>query len=251
MKESSLSRRDENREMKIGALILSCEHGGNRVPAPYTYLFKTAKAQAALNSHRGWDIGALAVAKALAHQLDLPLFAHDITRLLVDPNRSLGHPKLYSEFSKPLDTTERKILLDRCYHPHRTQIEAAIAAAIREKGSVLHLAVHSFTPILDGVTRRAEVALLYDPRRPNEKALCRFWQSHLTALAPDLKIRRNTPYRGNADGLTTALRRKHGAARYLGIEIEINQALLLKGIGERKKLADLIGRSIDVLQVQL
>jgi hypothetical protein len=35
-------------------------------------------------------------------------------------------------------------------------------------------------------------------------------------------LRRNYPYRGQSDGLTTALRRQFGA-RYLGIELEINQ----------------------------
>jgi hypothetical protein len=42
-------------------------------------------------------------------------------------------------------------------------------------------------------------------------------------------VRRNYPYRGNADGLTTALRRVHGADRYVGIEVELNQRLLGSG----------------------
>jgi len=237
--------------MKFGTIILSCEHGGKRVPAAYTYLFKTAKAQAALNSHRGWDIGALDVAKRLAHLLGLPLFAHNITRLLVDPNRSFGHPNLFSEFSKGLSLSDRKKVLDSCYHPHRTQLEASLSAALRKNGTLLHIAVHSFTPVLDGEKRRADLALLYDPRRQPEKTLCLLWQNNLSALAPDLRIRRNTPYRGNADGLTTALRRRHDARRYLGIEIEINQALLLNGIGEKKKIADLIAQSLLELKRHL
>jgi hypothetical protein len=35
-------------------------------------------------------------------------------------------------------------------------------------------------------------------------------------------VRRNRPYRGAADGLTTHLRRKLGP-RYLGIELEVSQ----------------------------
>ena len=45
-------------------------------------------------------------------------------------------------------------------------------------------------------------------------------------MAPELRVRYNYPYRGDSDGLTTWLRKKHPAARYLGIEIEINQRLV-------------------------
>lgn len=39
-------------------------------------------------------------------------------------------------------------------------------------------------------------------------------------------MRRNYPYLGRADGLTTHLRRALKTPRYLGIELELNQALL-------------------------
>jgi hypothetical protein len=39
-------------------------------------------------------------------------------------------------------------------------------------------------------------------------------------------VRRNYPYRGAADGLTTSLRRKLNTPRYLGIEIEVNAGML-------------------------
>ena len=42
--------------------------------------------------------------------------------------------------------------------------------------------------------------------------------------APALRVRRNYPYTGKSDGLTAYLRRRFDADRYLGIELEINQA---------------------------
>jgi predicted N-formylglutamate amidohydrolase len=42
---------------------------------------------------------------------------------------------------------------------------------------------------------------------------------------PQLKIRSNYPYLGNADGFTTYLRKRF-QKNYLGIELEINQKLL-------------------------
>jgi predicted N-formylglutamate amidohydrolase len=45
----------------------------------------------------------------------------------------------------------------------------------------------------------------------------------LAKLAPDLRLRRNYPYQGRADGLTASLRRHHPDAAYVGIELEVNQ----------------------------
>ena len=84
------------------------------------------------------------------------------------------------------------------------------------------LSVHSFTPRFQGVTRDVDVGLLYDPRRPAERALCTEWIALLRARAPELRLRRNQPYRGDSDGLTTHLRGVLGA-RYLGVELEVSQ----------------------------
>ena len=97
---------------------------------------------------------------------------------------------------------------------------------------VVHLAVHSFTPTLGRVARRADVGLLYDPRRAHERELCVRWQGAL-GPASGLLVRRNYPYRGTSDGLTTALRRAHPASAYVGVEIELNQRLLATRPGIR------------------
>ena len=64
------------------ALIITCEHGGNEVPAEYGSLF--AGHEALLPTHRGWDAGALMLAQQLATAFDAPLFAATTTRLLID-----------------------------------------------------------------------------------------------------------------------------------------------------------------------
>ncbi|MBE0617753.1 MAG: N-formylglutamate amidohydrolase, partial [Proteobacteria bacterium] len=98
-------------------LICSCEHGGNRVPAQYRALFTGA--EEVLESHRGWDVGALTLAEDLARRFGAPLCAARVTRLLVELNRSPGHPRVFSEFSRGLDSDERQRVLDGYYFPHR------------------------------------------------------------------------------------------------------------------------------------
>ena len=44
----------------------------------------------------------------------------------------------------------------------------------------------------------------------------------------ELKIRRNFPYLGTADGFTTFLRKQFDGKYYAGVEIEINQHFLGK-----------------------
>jgi hypothetical protein len=41
-----------------------------------------------------------------------------------------------------------------------------------------------------------------------------------------LRVRFNYPYRGVADGLSTWLRHRHREGRYVGVELEFNQALV-------------------------
>ena len=91
---------------------------------------------------------------------------------------------------------------------------------------MVHVAVHSFVPELDGEVRNADIALLYDSRRAGERDFCRRWNAAIYRLEPRLRLRCNYPYRGLADGLTTWMRRLHPDEHYIGIELEINQALV-------------------------
>jgi predicted N-formylglutamate amidohydrolase len=171
-----------------------------------------------LRTHRGYDIGALKLARQFARTLRAPLFYSKTSRLLVDLNRSEWNPEVFSQ-ATPREA--RETVLERYYRPYRNALERAVGAAVRGGRRVVHLSCHSFTPRLNGVERRADVGLLYDPRRSGEARLCRAWQQALRAAG--LAVRRNYPYRGYADGFTTHLRSKFGASRYLGIELEVNQ----------------------------
>jgi len=212
---------------KTDHFLITCEHGGNRIPPRYRYLF--AGFEALLQTHRGYDVGALALARELAGALAAPLFASTTSRLLVDLNRSVGHPHLYSEATRGAPATVRSEVLERYYLPHRNQVEADIAAAVAHGRRVIHVASHSFTPELDGAVRNTDIGLLYDPARPGEVELCRRWQAQLKVCAPGLKVRRNYPYAGKSDGFTTYLRRRFPAENYIGIELEINQKHVLNG----------------------
>lgn len=225
------------------AVVVSCEHAGNRVPTPYRPLFRGSKR--VLQSHRGWDPGALELARAIARSLDAPLVSTTVSRLVVECNRSIGHPRLFSEFTRRLSRGEKHALLGSHYHPHRGAVEAVVRSAMRTHGRVIHVGVHTFAPVLNGKRRSADVGLLHDPSRPLETRWCEEWMAILSLIAPDLRVRRNYPYRGWTDGLTTSLRGRLPAGRYLGVELEVNQALARSP--QRKKISRQLAASLRLL----
>jgi predicted N-formylglutamate amidohydrolase len=206
------------------SLLLTCEHGGNRIPAAYAHLFRGAAK--VLSTHRGWDPGALTLARLLERKLRRPLHAVTWSRLFVEANRAPTNRRIWSTFTKDLPKPERDRILERWWRPHRKGVEDAVARDIARGRRIVHIAVHSFTPELDGEVRNAEIGLLYDSRRKREAALCRRWAAILRRLDPTLRIRFNYPYAGAADGLSTWLRKRHPEKRYLGVELELNQALV-------------------------
>jgi predicted N-formylglutamate amidohydrolase len=187
------------------------------------------------------------VARALARRFAAPLVAADITRLLVDLNRAEDNPGVFSRFTRELPSELREELLARWHRPHRARVLAEMDRLLARRRAVLHVAVHSFTPVLDGVVRTADVGLLYDPARPRERDAASRWRAALRELAPELRVRMNYPYRGISDGLTRALRGRHGDRDYAGIELEMNQAL----VADRRRFAALQRALADSLAVVL
>ncbi|WP_437203138.1 N-formylglutamate amidohydrolase [Planctomicrobium sp. SH664] len=210
-------------------LVITCEHGGNEIPSAYRTAFRAARE--ALNSHRGHDPGALALAQLLANTFQAPLCSETVSRLLIELNRSPGHPRLFSEFSRVLPADVRQSLVETFYTPYRERVEATIRRSLKA-GPVLHVSVHSFTPVMNEKTRRTDIGLLFDPARELESAICRHWRKTLQGELPDHKIHFNLPYRGTSDGFTVTLRKMFADRDYAGIEIEVNQKFPLGNRGE-------------------
>lgn len=207
-------------ESPVSALI-TCEHASNRVPVRWTALF--AGREALLESHRGWDPGARELARALARRLDAPLLAGRVTRLLIDLNRSAGHPQRFSELTRGLPRVERERIERRWWLPHWQAYRRLLD---ERPGRVIHLACHSFTPELDGRVRKTDIGLLYDPQRLAERAFCRTLRQGIAMRLPELRVRMNDPYRGTANGIGQQHRRLYGPERLVSIELEISQRLV-------------------------
>jgi predicted N-formylglutamate amidohydrolase len=210
---------------KFDACIITCEHGGNRVPARFASLFQGS--DRVLQSHRGWDPGALELARALSGALGAPLLYSTVTRLLVELNRSPGHRQVFSSYTRKLESSERNWIFQNYYIPYRSRVEKAVEELCGKNRSVLHVSVHSFTPVLRGERRNADIGLLYDPARVRERLFCRTWAEALRKDWSEWNVRMNYPYQGRADSFVTYLRRHFPPASYAGIELEVNQKYAL------------------------
>jgi len=205
--------------------IISCEHASNRVPPCWAHLFAGKKA--VLATHQAYDPGAAGLARGLSRRLQASVHLGTITRLLIDLNRSPTNRKsLFTPYSRKLGPNDREQLLQKYYQPYREKIVEEIGGTIAQDNPVLHISVHSFAPALRGKVRKADIGLLYDPARRPEKGLCAFLAGFLRGKMVPSRVRRNYPYLGITDGLTSFLREKYVAKMYAGIEIEINQKLL-------------------------
>jgi predicted N-formylglutamate amidohydrolase len=147
-------------------------------------------------------------------------------------NRSEWNRGIFSPGEFSLTERDRGRLLAELYRPYRLKVEAALEKIIRKSGRVVHLAVHSFTPVLHGVVRNSDIGFLYDPARKHERDTSHAIRNALGEACPSYRIRMNYPYRGTSDGLTTSLRKIFPGEEYTGIECELNQGLL--GVHEHR-----------------
>lgn len=206
--------------------LVTCEHASPAIPPEWRE--KLEPYCATCETHRIWDPGALEIANHLGNRLQAPVLPGEQTRLLVDLNRSVGHPRLFAPVLDDLPETVKTGILTKYYYPYRHRAVHLLEQWMTERTPVIHLSVHSFTPVLDGIPRKTDFGLLYDTNHRAERALAQIWINHLRNAAPDLICRENHPYAGASDGHCTSLRRCHGRAmNYLGFELEFNQGLPL------------------------
>ncbi len=140
--------------------ILSCEHASNLIPDPYASFFSAHTDT--LSTHWAYDIGAHSLALQLSQYFNAPYFSATASRLLIDCNRSLKHPKIFSSMTKSLPLDVKKEIIEQYYLPYRSTIQDFIDRN-KDAYQIFHLSVHSFTPILNNHIRKADIGLLYNP----------------------------------------------------------------------------------------
>lgn len=153
-------------EAGASAIVLTCEHAANVIPARYANLGLPA---AELARHIAYDIGAAEVARHLSRHLDAPLALGGYSRLLIDCNRPLDAPSSIPVRSEATDipgnaglTAAERAERDRLFFaPWRERVGALLDARLAAGRPTLLIGMHSFTPIFLGVVRPWQAGVLY------------------------------------------------------------------------------------------
>jgi predicted N-formylglutamate amidohydrolase len=218
--------------------VITCEHAANALPSRWQK--KLGIPKKILDSHRGWDPGTMELAKKLAKATGVrSVEMGRATRLLIDLNRTETNPEVFSKWSRENTTAPEKAKLIAMHRKFRATTRKKITQILKSpKTHVLHLSIHSFTPVMRGKRRDTDIGILFDPSRPVEAAISRRLIAilHRTTFAGGFRnicISANKPYRGTADGHTTELRSKLHPSSYSGIEIEVNQRFVRNLTGRK------------------
>src|SRR6185369_15915320 len=94
-----------------------------------------------------------------------PLVVSTVSRLVIDLNRSLGHPRLFSSATRAAPVPLRARIVAQHYEPYREEVERCVRQMTARRRRVIHISAHSFTPELHGHVRTADIGLLYHPGR--------------------------------------------------------------------------------------
>ena len=150
--------------------VLACDHASRAVPRA---LGDLGLPESELSRHIAWDIGAGALAEALARRLAIRVVSGGYSRLVIDCNRRLDDPTSIVEVSDgtripgncALPVAARAQRAQQVFLPYHAALDAALAQAGVGMGvgaAPALVAIHSFTAVFGGRERPWHCGILWD-----------------------------------------------------------------------------------------
>jgi len=204
--------------------VFTCEHGGNQIPEQYKPFLQNF--QSSLTTYKAYDIGAMSLYKDLLEETGEFGNHFQYCRMLVDVDKDLKSPELFSHAIAKLPTKDRNKILKEFYHPWREKVEEEISKLSRSN-HVLHCSVHTFPNVVNNVTRDVDVAVIFDEDKKYEVEFAGLFMDFLMQENPKLRLQSNYPIPGVQEGFIGHLRQQKFAKKYIGLQLEVNQAFPL------------------------
>lgn len=208
--------------------VLVADHAGNAIPRGLGNLGLSAADRV---RHIAWDIGIAGVADALAERLGAPLVRQRYSRLAIDCNRDPARddaiPAVSDGSAIPvnakLDQAQRAARVAAIHAPYHAAVAAALAG---QRQAPIMVALHSFTPVMNGYARPWHAGVLHD------RGDTRFSDAVLAGLRAlvDAPVGDNEPYA--MDGIDFTVPHHCYASGRPYAEIELRQDLISDTAGQ-------------------
>lgn len=178
-------------------ILLNCEHASCRFPAS---LGDMGLDPFARRCHLAVDIGAGRVTEKLAEGLGVTAVLANFSRLIVDCNRQLLDPTAFLEYgdgiivpgNRNLHQDEKDRRAEAIYWPYHKAVDEQIKRLSTIGPAPAFIAIHSFTPVLNGESRAWQIGVLWDK---DEEMRDIFLEGFRSA---DYRVGSNEPYSGKA-----------------------------------------------------
>ncbi|MCP4274872.1 MAG: N-formylglutamate amidohydrolase [Gammaproteobacteria bacterium] len=177
-------------------VLLGCDHASSHIPQELHNLGVTEEQ---LTEHIAWDIGAGAVAAELGQLLNVPVVLGAHSRLVVDCNRNLDDPTAFPVESdgvnvpgnQSIATEEREARANAFYWPYHHAVRDALRNLEQLVAAPALLAIHSFTPQMNGSLRPWHLGALWDKDDRMALPFIRHFRETTNVVVGD-----NEPYSG-------------------------------------------------------
>lgn len=224
--------------------LITCDHASNTVPE-HVNGGDLGLPPEDMERHIAYDIGAAGVSRHLADLLHGTAVMSAFSRLVIDPNRGEDDPTLLMRLydgsvvpgNKHACAVERERRLETLHRPYHN----AIARYAARRDDTVIIAIHSFTPQLQGRPPRPwHVAVLHSADRRFSDPLVRRLMRE-----PDLVVGDDQPYLGYLpDDAIDRHAARHGRPHAL---IEVRNDLIMDDAGQLEWAERLAPALQDVL----
>lgn len=229
-------------------LLLVCDHASRRFPASVGDLGVDLAVQ---RCHLGSDIGAGGLTTSLAERQGATAVMQQYSRLVIDCNRQLLDPGAFLQFGDGvviagnlnINATQKEARAEAIYWPYHEAIDREITRLSTDDLKPTMLAIHSFTPVLNGVFRPWQIGVLWDQDDRVAKPLIQKLRER------GFLVGDNEPYSGKAlQDFTIDHHAEPVELPHVGIEIRQDLIDDEQGI---KEIADVFHPVIESIQAQL
>lgn len=229
-------------------ILLVCDHASCRFPRA---LGDMGLDPFARRCHLAIDIGAGELTESLAARLGVTAVLQNYSRLIVDCNRQLMDPGAFLEYgdgilvpgNRNLHQEDKDRRAEALYWPYHRAIDQQIERLGKVGPPPAFIAIHSFTPVMNGESRAWQMGVLWDK---DERLREIFLEGFRDA---GYYVGDNVPYSGKApQDFTIDHHAEEAGLPHIGIEIR--QDLLNKKHGVAE-VARVMQKIIEVIPERL